>query len=308
MPKVTPHQRHIFTGHSNAVYDFTTGRSAGTVMSASGDGLIAEWSVVEGGDAQLVARVPTQTFSICHLEGHQLVAAGQMEGGIHIMDTQSRQEVRYLKLHEKGVFSLLFDADRQRLYACGGDGVLSVWGVPAFELLFKVHLSENHLRSVALAPDRRTLAVGCSGDAIHILSADNLEVVKQWTAHENSVFSVLFVQEGKKLVSGGRDAYIRVWDVEQDFAPEMAIPAHLLTVNDLKLMCHGRIIASAGRDKQVKLWDASTFALLKVIDHQKGAGHTHSVNRLFWSEESRTMITGGDDRTVQVWEIAVTND
>lgn len=303
MSTVQVHKRHHFTGHKNAIYGLAPGRQAGTVLSAAGDGIIAEWDVVNGGDAQLLARVPTQVFSVVHMPAYELVVAGQMNGGIHVMNTRTNEEIRHLAKHTGSIFYQYYDEERQRLLAAGGDGLLSVWTVPDFQLLHTVQLSENHLRYLTVSPDGNTLAVACSGNYIHLLHAENYQVLQQWAAHDNSVFSLLFLPDDA-LVSGSRDAYLKIWAPGDPYQLTHAIPAHLFTVNDIAGMENLSFFASAGRDKHVKLWDASTFALLKVIDHEKMEGHTHSVNRLLWLPAEQALVTAGDDRSIMVWDIA----
>lgn len=297
------HKQHHFTGHQNAIYALAPGRTEATVLSAAGDGIIAEWDVVQGGDAQMIARVPTQVFSLAHLPGYELVVAGQMNGGLHVMSTRTHQEIKHLALHTQSIFYQLYDDVRDRLLVAGGDGVLSVWSVPDFTLLHRLPLSKNHLRYLALSPDGCTLAIACSGHHIHLLDAESYGIQHQWAAHDNSVFALLF-QSDDILISGSRDAFLKIWSADPIFSLTHAIPAHLFTINDLAGLEELNLFASAGRDKHIKLWDATTFALQKVIDNEKWEGHSHSVNRLLWLPAKQVLVSAGDDRQIMVWAIS----
>lgn len=299
------HKKHHFTGHQNAIYALAPGRKPHTLLSAAGDGIIAEWDVVNGGDAQMVARVPTQVFSLTHMPVYELVVAGQMNGGLHVMNTRTHKEIRHLAKHTQSIFYQWYDEHRDRLIVAGGDGLLSVWSVPDFKLLHAFPLSENHLRYIAPSPDGKCLAVACSGNYIHLLDAHTYQVKQQWSAHENSVFSLAFL-DGNTLISGSRDAFLKVWQQQDEFTLSHAIPAHLFTVNDLAVIPEWNLFASAGRDKHIKLWDATTFALLKVIDNEKNDGHLHSVNRLMWLAEEHLLVSAGDDKNIMVWSISKT--
>lgn len=295
-------KEHHFTGHNNAIYALAPGRTADTVLTAAGDGIVAEWDIVNGGDAQLVARVPTQIFSLVHIPTYSIVVAGQMNGGIHVLNTTSNKEERHLLQHDNAVFYMAFDASRSRLLAAGGDGRLSIWSVPDFSLLHTIALSDKHLRYIAFSPDQSQVAIAGSDNCIHLLDADSYALLQQWPAHDNSVFSLLY-QPDNTLISGSRDAFIKHWSGEEEFTLSHAMPAHLLTVNDLVAMPSVELFASAGRDKHIKLWDARTFALRKVISHEKWNGHTHSVNRLYWHADRQLLVSAGDDRAVMVWSV-----
>ncbi len=301
MPTLAIHKRHHFTGHRSAVYALASGTHAAEVLSCGGDGLVAAWDVRSGGDARLVATVPTQVFSLLHLEGYGLLAAGQMHGGIHIVDLLKGAEVRHLSHHTGSVYALCYDALRQQLWSGGGDGAVAVWSVPDFRLLHTITLSKNNIRILRLAPDGNTVLAGCSGNYVHILDAATSRPVQQWEAHTASVFSIAHNDTGNWLYTGSRDAYLKMWDTTKNHELYHAVPAHLLTINDLVYLHGMNLLASAGRDKHVKVWDPAQLALLKVIDHERLQGHTHSVNRLWWMPDAQCLVSASDDKTVQVW-------
>src|SRR5690606_5922586 len=114
-----------------------------------------------------------------------------------------------------------------------------------------------------------------------------------WEAHGNSVFSLCLSPDGKYLLSGSRDAHLKVWDAENKFYLLHTIPAHLFTVNHIAFHPDGKLFASAGRDKHIKIWDAQSFQLLKVIDKEKFQGHVNSVNRLLWLKNSNYLVSAG---------------
>ena len=122
-------------------------------------------------------------------------------------------------------------------------------------------------------------------------------------AHENSVFVAKYSPSGQYIVSGGRDAQLRVWEIEE-FREVNCQPAHWYTINDLVFHPKGHWLATASRDKTIKIWDTNTFQLLKVIDVQKFGGHINSVNKLHWSSHNDWLISCSDDRTIMVWAVS----
>jgi WD40 repeat protein len=103
------------------------------------------------------------------------------------------------------------------------------------------------------------------------------------------------------LLSGGRDAMLRVWDVERDFALHSEQPAHWFTVNHIVFSPDGQLFATASRDKTLKIWDATDFRLLKVVDTVRHGGHINSVNRLLWLPGC--LVSCSDDRTAMLWQV-----
>ena len=165
-------------------------------------------------------------------------------------------------------------------------------------------LSNESLRSVTYNEVRQEWAVGASDHAIYLLDND-LQIKNSITkAHDNSVFCVCYSPDGKYLLSGGRDAHLKVWDVERDFELVSSQPAHWFTLNDIAYHPEGHLFATASRDKTIKIWAADTFKLLKVIDTARYGCHVNSVNKLLWTRHENQLISCSDDRTIMVWYVA----
>jgi WD40 repeat protein len=102
------------------------------------------------------------------------------------------------------------------------------------------------------------------------------------------------------MISGGRDATLRLWKNTQE--SEGSIAAHLLHIHAIELQPSENWIATASMDKTVKIWDANSMELLKVLEKDKLSFHTSSVNALLWLGENR-ILSAGDDRCVVLTEI-----
>src|SRR5690606_37309009 len=119
-----------------------------------------------------------------------------------------------------------------------------------------------------------------------------------------SVFTVRYSPDGRFLLTAGRDAHFRVWDVKQDYQLVQDVAAHMYALNHIDFSPDGSMFATCSMDKSIKLWDAATFRLLKVIDRSRHAGHGTSVNKLLWSSFENLLLSASDDRMISVWEIS----
>jgi WD40 repeat protein len=184
----------------------------------------------------------------------------------------------------------------------GGDGILTKWDIDKYRASESIVLSSKSLRAISKHPKLDLLAIAASDSNIYLLNSQNLELVRKIeNAHDNSVFSLCFSPDGEYLLSGGRDAYLRIRLSNNNFEELPTQAAHLFTVNDIAYHPNGKFFATASRDKTIRIWDAVSFVLLKVIDSIRNAGHLKSVNRLLWVDD--VLISCSDDRSIIAWEV-----
>jgi len=291
---------HACTGHNGALYALTRGQSDQHFLSAGGDGWVVEWDLNDPELGKLVASVETQCFSLCVLPDQNRIVAGNMNGGIHWIDRNAPEQTRNILHHKKGVYAV--ESIGTWLYSAGGDGFLTRWDAANARTIEGLQLSHQALRALSFSKQRSEIAVGASDQSIYLLDAETLAVRRILkNAHANSVFTLAYSPDGNYLLSGGRDAMLRAWDLDHDYALLSEQPAHWYTINHLTFSPDGAFFATASRDRTLKIWDAKTFELLKVIDTLRFGGHTRSVNRLLWLPEY--LISCGDDRLAMVWKI-----
>ena len=159
------------------------------------------------------------------------------------------------------------------------------------------------MRTIAIAPDETEIAFGCKDHLIKIYNLSDYSRKKNLESHSLPVTSVAYHPTGKYLISGSRDAQLKIWSLPA-YELVQNIPAHLFTVYDIAFHPTLPYFATSSQDKSIKLWDAENFKLYKILSLEKaGIGHTHSINKLMWSNNGKYLITTGDDRQVMVWEM-----
>lgn len=290
------------TGHNAAVYALDRGPEAHHFLSGAGEGWVAQWDLRDPELGQLVAKVDRNIFSLCYLKENNQLVIGNMDGGVHWVNIDHPEKNKNIAHHEKGVYAI--ERIGEWVYSLGGAGRISRWSAAEQRSLESLHLSNQSLRCVAYSAARNELAIGASDHAIYRLDATTLDIKERVNkAHDNSVFTLQYSPNGQHLISGGRDAHLKVWALEPVLTPISSQPAHWFTINHVAIHPKVPIFATASRDKTIKIWDLDTFALLKVIDAEKFGGHRHSVNRLLWSADNNFLVSASDDRSIIIWQI-----
>lgn len=293
-----------FEGHSGAIYTLEPASEKHLFFSGSSDNLVVEWDM-KTGTHKAVAQLPAKAFALKYIPAKQLLFVGQSTGGIHVIDIAQQKEIKFLQFHQDIIFDLQYLADKQWLFALGGDGRVSVWNTADYSLVKAIQISNKKVRSIDFHRENQEAIIGCGDGSIHILDLDRLEkkAVLQEHLEDFSVSSVRFTPDQKHLLTGSRDAHLNIWDVSKGYELIHRIPAHNYAIYSIVFSPDGTLFATGSRDKTIKIWDAATFDHLLRIDRKTQNGHTHSVNKLWWSSYDNQLLSTGDDRTIKVWDI-----
>ncbi|MBT7688764.1 MAG: WD40 repeat domain-containing protein [Flavobacteriales bacterium] len=292
---------HQLTAHSAALYALAVGNESNTLFSGGSDKVVALWNIEDGEVLPFAIRTEETIYSLCNINDMYL-CVGTIRGSIHIIDLKSKSEIKHLKLHDDGVFHLLFDPISNRVYASSADGSISIWDVQDWTLLWHLKLGADKVRRLALNGDSSLLAITGGNGKLFILETTEHRIIHEVEAHELSTNSVAFLGDSK-IVSGGKDAYIRIWNLHGGMEMVKEIPAHNYAVYDIVVNQSDGWVATASRDKTLKIWDLEFEELPLRLDRAKADGHINSVNRLLWIPESGVLASCSDDRSIITWKI-----
>ena len=290
-----------FTGHRDCVYALEKSGEKHRFFSAAGDGFVVRWNLQNPDVGELIAKVGHSVYAMAYLQQENHLWIAENFEGIHVIDIETKHELRSLKLAPTNYFDIQIVGNQA--FVAGGDGVISVIDIENFVFRKHIKASEMSVRCLALNPVERELAAGFSDNTIKIFDLQTLELKRVIDAHTNSVFALKYSPDFQFLLSGSRDARLKIWNVEQNYVLEEEIVAHTFAINNISYRPDNKQFATCSMDKSVKIWDAETFKLLKVIDRARHAGHGTSVNKLLWTDFDNQIVSCSDDRTISVWKL-----
>jgi len=288
--KITINLIRQLSGHRQGLYGLA-GKDHGSFYSCGGDGLLVQWWPLESDQGKLIANLDEPVYSMAFDTGIG-VLCGTQSGILVVLDPDFN--ARKLEKHKGGIFHISV-LENENFITCGGDGKVVLWN-KQLEILQEKQLSQKSIRCAVHIDNG--WAFGSSDSDIYITDSE-FRVRQILRGHKESVFALEYVNG--KLISGGRDALIHIWDIPEG-RQELPVQAHWFHVNDLKLNAENSILASASMDKTIKLWYAGNLELMKVLNSEKYGIHKSSVNRLLWLNET-VLISASDDREIGVWEI-----
>ena len=299
--KIAVEKIATYSGHRDCIYSLEGGNPTSHFFTSGSDALVVRWDLNQPDQGELVAQVRNTVYALCFLEAQNQLVVGQNFDGIHLIDLAEKKEIKSLQLTESAIFDIKHIGNTL-LIACG-DGALILVDQPSFTIVNRIQLSDASARCIAISPSKEEIAIGYSDHKIRILSTADWQVKHTLDKHTNSIFSLAYHPTLPFLLSGSRDAHLRIWDTANGYIEHKDIVAHMYTINHISFREDGNYFATCSKDKSIKVWDASQFQLLKVIDKARHAGHGTSVNKLKWVSDNQ-LISASDDRSISVWNLS----
>ncbi|MDF1816525.1 MAG: WD40 repeat domain-containing protein, partial [Verrucomicrobiales bacterium] len=157
----------------------------------------------------------------------------------------------------------------------------------------------DRINALVFSPDGKHLAIGGgepsrSGN-ITILDVESGKVAASWKeCHEDTVISLDYSGDGKKLASGSADKIARVFDVKNGEQINL-FEGHTHYVMDVTFRSDGRVLATAGADGIVNSWDMTVGEKKKKI-----TGWNKEVTSIQFLGATNKMVASAGDNLIKI--------
>lgn len=234
---------------------------------------------------------------------------------IHVYDAGSGAYVRTLvqpgltdpsgrplrAAHRSIVESLAFSPDG-RFLASGSFQEVVLWDARSGVFCRKLTDFADRVVALAFSPNGKLLATGGGAPTedgevkIFGIPSGKLQLALEHP-HSDTVFGVCFSPDSSKLVTGGADKFVKVFDARTGKFLK-SFEGHTHHVLDVGWKADGKLIASASADNTIKVWDYATGDQVRTMP-----GHEKQITRLLFVGKGPQVVTCSGDRTVRFWNV-----
>lgn len=286
-------------GHVASIYSIDGHKDL--VYTASGDHFVARWNIESGLQDAFSIKAEKAVYALKLISSQTILAFGTNSGSIHVVDIEDKKEIRHFVQHKSAVFCIQENEFKNQVYSTDADGNLAVWKKDTWDLLLFIPLDCGKIRSIAVSSNGEQIYLACQDGNIRIFETNGFNEIANFFAHENGTNSLaIFPTNSNFLISGGKDGYLRVWNLI-DFSVQIEIPAHNFAVYQILFINEGKTIVTSSRDKSIKIWNARDCSFIQKIE-RKHYGHSHAVNDL-WKKDENHFVSVGDDKRIILWQL-----
>jgi WD40 repeat protein len=221
---------------------------------------------------------------------------GSRDKSLGLWDVATGRRLRFITGHGEHVLSVAWFSDGNRAASTGDDRTVRIWDLAAGRPSRSLSCGAPSW-CVAVSPDDRLVAMGCTGGWTRIWDAETGRPEQAFFAQMTNCWGLDFSPDGRRVAVVGDDPVVRVWDVAtgRRLATLRADPMNRCVA----FSPDGKWIAAGGGYRVVRLWDATTYEHVRSLEE-----HTSEVRGLAFSPDGRSLATVSFDCSTRVWTLA----
>jgi len=327
------------SGHKLPVLSLALSPDGRTLASGSSDETIQLWELPSGKLKPQIASSPLgNVWSLAFSPDGGMLAAGGRNSVITILDLRMapvHESINGLSPKHWGNFT--FSPNSKLMAAvCEGD-ILKVWETDSFREVARLEdvayvmtfsadskalLASRHyepfwwniennkiislpsrgvgeIDSADVSPDGRLGILGLKNGILQLVDIETGSDIATWPAHSGGVHSVKFSAGLDKIISGGSDRSVIVWDRVTQKKITSNPGEHRGAVCSTAYSRAADRIASGCGAGVIKIWDPADLSkALATLAYHKGAILTLDV-----SIDGRTLASGSEDGTMRLFSV-----
>lgn len=226
-------------------------------------------------------------------DGNNLISCSK-DKNIIVWDINEGKQRFKLKGHQWMVTGLAVTKNGEKLVSTSYDQELRVWDLKKKKVLASQFM-ESSAWYIDFTHDNKQIIVACCDSKIRVLDMETLDLVKKFDdGHCSNVRRAILTLDGKKMISGGDDKLVIIWNFETTQRIK-TLEGHEESVNALAITKN--VILSGGFDGCIRVWDFEG-KLERTIKDFNGA-----VTDIYITKDHQKMVFACNPRTIYIYDL-----
>ncbi len=291
-------QIRVLTGHRGSVNCVGFSPDGQRIVSGGDDQTIKVWEFDTGQLAFTLSGHQKGVLDVRYSPTGKCIVSGSRDGSAIVWDAETGKQQFELQGHDDDVQCLSFSPHGEHVITGSRDKTVRVWNVDTGRTVLTLKGHTDAVWAVSFSPDGTRIVSGSYE------GRGNPGELKIWNAvsgqellgQNSDGLCLAFSPYGKRLLSGGGDGTIKIWDASQK-QDSHTFKGHRNGIHSVRFSPDGKRIASAGRDDTIRIWDADTGAEKLILE-----GHSRDVLCVDFSPDGKRIVSAAGDDTIRVWD------
>ncbi|XP_014340142.1 cilia- and flagella-associated protein 52 isoform X1 [Latimeria chalumnae] len=231
-------------------------------------------------------------------EGHQFFA-GTGCAQIYRFNYVEFKEELIAACHNEAVNDIAFPFGTSELFATCSKSDIRVWHTQSKKELLRITIPNMTCHGIDFMKDGKSIISGWNDGKIRAFTPESgrlMYVINN--AHSIGVTAIAAIGSCKRIVSGGGEGMVRVWEIGQGFNTLIeSMKEHKASVSCIRVKSNDQECVTASTDGTCIIWDIVRFVRNQMV----------LANTLFrcvcYHPEGYQIITSGTDRKIAYWEV-----
>ncbi len=294
---ITAAQDHTSISHGGIVQAVAYSPKDSTILaSAGGDHEVKLWDLKE--DTVTVLGNHTKMINSIAFspDGNKLVS-GSDDYTIKLWDIEKQRQIvtlRHITDFAQSQIKAVSFSPTGQMFATAGYHV-KLWDIHTYRELMTFRHDEWVI-ALAFSLDGKYIAFGDASGKIRIRNIHNQLDVSSFQGDSDLITVLAFSPDNQILASAGYNSGVKLWSLS-DWEHIGTLPTNA-TVTDLNFSIDGMTLASTDYEV-VNLWNINDGANIATF-----VGHKGWVNSASFSPDNNSLISGGNDGTLRLWDVS----
>ena len=260
----------------------------GTALVSSDDhGNVYIYNTSDWSRRKIISTGRTDLISLSISPSDRRIATASEEGPLDVWDADSGKRIAAIAEHQNKLSRVRFSPDGRLLAAATWDGLVRLWNVePAvqpgakeetFAYAGTISGNDNWVNDIAFTNDSAVLATAGEAGAVRLWNLKNVQPMFYTMQNDRrEILSATFSPDGSKFVTGGRDGFANLYDVDDLGRLKFRCRVkHEGWVDMIGFSRNGKRVVSIGTvegrsNNVIRIWDPNNCDQQEAIDIGSG--------------------------------------